>query len=136
MKYDKHHIDIIIKALSEGEGRVRACKAANICYDTFLEWMEQKSEFLEAVKKAEMTGNDKIKDLQKRKIIDSPQWQSGAWWLERKYPEEFGLRQNLIHEGIPQNITFKVTKPENLKKLKKLLKQQDVNGSKNGNMSQ
>lgn len=38
MKYDKEHIDIIINQLNEGNGRVRACKAAGISYETFTVW--------------------------------------------------------------------------------------------------
>jgi ParB-like chromosome segregation protein Spo0J len=30
VKYDKEHRDIIINALADGQGRVRACKAAGI----------------------------------------------------------------------------------------------------------
>ena len=46
MKYDKEHIDKFIAALKEGQGRVRACKTANINYQTFLNWMETKIEFV------------------------------------------------------------------------------------------
>jgi hypothetical protein len=91
MKYDKDHTDIIIKELEEGNGRVRACKAAGINYQTFINWMEdpEKLEFLEAVKKAELSGDDKIKDICKRKIIEDKSWQSGAWWLERNFPDSY-----------------------------------------------
>ena len=54
-----------------------------------MNWMDENLDFLDAVKKAEAKGNDRIKDLQKRKIIEDKSWQSGAWWLERNYPEEF-----------------------------------------------
>ena len=89
MKYDEHHINLITESLANGDGRVRACKIANINYQTFLNWLRDNVEFLELVKKAEDAGNDKIKDLQKRKIIEDKSWQSGAWWLERNYPDEF-----------------------------------------------
>ena len=92
MKYDKFHIDLILNSLKDGEGRVRACKRANISYQTFLDWIEQKIEFSESVKKAELIGNDKIKDICKRKIIEDKSWQSGAWWLERNFPNEFKIR--------------------------------------------
>lgn len=103
MKYDKHHIEIIINSLHDGDGRVRACKKANISYETFTEWMQNKLEFSEAVKKAETTGNDKIKDICKRRIIENETWQSAAWWLERNFPEEFRQRQDVNQSG---NITI------------------------------
>lgn len=97
MKYDKEHIDKILEGLSNGDGRVRSCKAAGISYDTFLAWMNKKVEFAEAVKKAEVVGEDKIKDLAKRGIIEKfmTQWQAAAWWLERNYPEEFKIRTEI-----------------------------------------
>jgi len=95
MKYDKHHTDIIYKALADGLGRVNACKLANIAYDTFIDWMNNKAEFPELVKKAETTGNDKIKDICKRRIIEDKSWQSAAWWLERNYPDQYRLRQDV-----------------------------------------
>jgi hypothetical protein len=102
MKYDKHHIDIIIKSLSEGDGRVRACKKAGIDYQTFLNWLkdEKKVDFFEAVKKAEDYGNDKIKDICKRRIIEDESWQSAAWWLERNYSEIYSLKQELKTKNI------------------------------------
>jgi len=98
MKYDIEHTSKIIEALNNGEGRVRACKIVDIHYSTFIEWMD-KPEFSEQVKKAESTGDDKIKDLQKRKIIEDKSWTSGAWWLERNYPDQY--RQRIEQTGDP-----------------------------------
>ena len=95
MKYGKERVKKITQALCDGQGRVRACKIAGIYYDTFMEWMRSKPEFSEAVKKAEATGNDKIKDICKRRIIEDKSWQSAAWWLERTDPANFGQRNNL-----------------------------------------
>ena len=95
MKYGKERVKKITQALCDGQGRVRACEIAGICYDTFMEWMRSKPEFSEAVKKAEATGNDKIKDICQRRIIEDKSWQSAAWWLERTDPANFGQRNNL-----------------------------------------
>ena len=95
MKYGKERVKKITQALCDGQGRVRACKIAGIRYDTFMEWMRSKPEFSEAVKKAEATGNDKIKDICQRRIIEDKSWQSAAWWLERTDPANFGQRNNL-----------------------------------------
>ena len=95
MKYGKEMVKKITQALCDGQGRVRACKIAGIRYDTFMEWMRSKPEFSEAVKKAEATGNDKIKDICQRRIIEDKSWQSAAWWLERTDPANFGQRNSL-----------------------------------------
>lgn len=99
MKYHKDTIDKVVNTLADGQGRVIACKTANINYQTFLNWLndETKIEFLEAVKKAEEVGNDRLKDLAKRAIIANftKSWQSAAWWLERNHPKEFSIKQNV-----------------------------------------
>lgn len=100
MKYDKEHIDKILEGLTNGDGRVRSCKAAGITHDTFMNWMNEYSDFSDAVKKAEAVGNDRIKDLAKRGIIEKfqTQWTACAWWLERNYPEEFKIRTEVTEK--------------------------------------
>lgn len=113
MKKDTEHIGIILNALSDGKGRVRACKAANISYETFLDWQNPdsprySSEFSESVKKAERDGNDKIKDICKRRIIEDKSWQSAAWWLERNFKGEFALKQEIdLNAKVKFNVTMK-----------------------------
>ena len=109
MKYDKHHIKKIIDALADGQGRVRACKIAGIDYQTFLNWIELHIEFFEQIKKAESIGNDKIKDICKRRIIENTTWQSAAWWLERNFPDEYKMKTEQINKNTNTekiNITY------------------------------
>jgi len=51
MKYNKATIKKIIAALADGQGRVRAVKAAGISFETFCRWMNY-DEFSEQVKKS------------------------------------------------------------------------------------
>lgn len=99
MKYDEDHVNLIISSLENGDGRVRACQVAQIDYQTFLNWMNDpaKIEFLEQVKRAELGGADRIKDLAKRAIISkfAEQWTAAAWWLERNFPEEYRNRTEI-----------------------------------------
>ena len=111
MKFDKHHIDKLMEVINDGGGRVRACKVADISYQTFMTWIRdpQKTEFLETLQKAEDCGNNRIKDLAKSAVISKfdTQWQSAAWWLERKHHSEFGKRQEVgLHSTDPIKIEF------------------------------
>ena len=108
MKYTSRTIKKITDALKDGQGRVRACKLGGITYETFTEWM-LKPEFSELVLKAEDCGNDKIKDLCKRKVIEDKSWQSAAWWLERVYPMEFRMK-NEIDNNLNMTGTMPVIK--------------------------
>jgi hypothetical protein len=99
MKYIPETVNKIIEALADGQGRVGACKMAGITHDTLMNWIEKYSDFSDSIKKAESSGDDKIKDLQKRKIIEDKSWTSGAWWLERNYPDQY--RQRIEQTGDP-----------------------------------
>jgi len=122
MKYGKERVEKITQALSDGQGRVRACKIAGIHYDTFTEWMRRKPEFSEAVKKAEATGNDKIKDICQRRIIEDKSWQSAAWWLERNYPDQYSLKQrhDITSDGKALGLNIVVQDKDTAEELKKL----------------
>jgi hypothetical protein len=112
-KYTEDLVKIIERALQNGNGRVRAVKAAGIDYQTFINWMddESKADFSRRIKKAEKTGNNKIKDMCKRRIIEDTHWQSAAWWLERNFPEEFRNKNFTEHSGeIKQGATIKFIK--------------------------
>jgi hypothetical protein len=87
MKYDKEHTEKIIEALQNGEGRVRACKAAVIDYHTFLDWLNEKKEFSDDVRKSEEQYNyRKINDTQrvyherKSKKATNNQRQKETWY--------------------------------------------------------
>jgi len=101
MKYDKDHIEIILKALSEKKGRVIACKLAGITYETFTKWMEDKIEFSESVKKAEKVGDEYGEEYAKASIFKAMDkyWQAGAWWLERNFPDKYRDKKEINHSG-------------------------------------
>ena len=122
MKYGKEIVEKITQALCDGQGRVRACKLAGIHYDTFMVWMRSKPEFAEAVKKAEATGNDKIKDICQRRIIEDKSWQSAAWWLERNYQDQYSLKQrhDITSDGKVLGLNIVVQDKDTAEELKKL----------------
>lgn len=93
MKYTPETIEKITNAIKRLKGRVNSCKEADIHYDTFCEWMK-KTEFSEAIKKAEKEAKDKGKEIAIMSIFKAMpnQWQAAAWWLERNYPEEYRNR--------------------------------------------
>ena len=95
MKYNKSTVNKIIAALADGQGRVAAVKEAGISFQAFCVWLEKYSEFFERVKKAEEIGYKKIHDVCERRVIEDQSWQSGAWWLERTDPANYGQRNNL-----------------------------------------
>lgn len=117
-KYNKDVVLRLLTALAEGQGRVRACKMAGIAYETFTEWLDNKPEFVDAVKKAEAVGNDKIADICKRRIIEDGSWQSAAWWLERNFPDQYALRSKMEHTiQVPKIVVEDQDQADKIKKL-------------------
>jgi len=57
--------------------------------DTFHTWRNTKPEFSEAVEAARI----KNKQFHIDKITQAKTWQASAWYLERVYREEFGIKK-------------------------------------------
>lgn len=105
MKYTKEIINQICDELRLGQTREDACAYVGIHKDTFYDWLKKKSEFSDAVLKAETECKRRcIGIIQKASITT---WQAAAWWLERKYKNEFSLRSELTGSdgGNPVMIT-------------------------------
>jgi len=96
MKYGKEIIKEICNHIASGLGRVDACELAGIHYDTFTIWMK-KSEFYEAIKKAEVEFKQTL--IGQIKKAGQRQWQANAWLLERKFQDEFVIKQKIEHSG-------------------------------------
>lgn len=106
-KYTQERVDIIIDSIENLKGRYHGAKAAGICYDTFCEWMKTHPEFVESVKGAESAALRKGKEVAIMSIFRAmpKQWQSAAWWLERKFNSQFALRQINENEHRFKNVS-------------------------------
>lgn len=121
---------LVCKTLCEcielGMSYQHSCDCARISYPTFLTWKskaedaiknvvpskrtaEQKKlvQFLEDIKLAEANGIlGNLKNIKKAAAGDmenKPQWQAGAWLLERRHPEQYAktekIDQKTEHSG-------------------------------------
>jgi hypothetical protein len=99
----------LTEALRSGSYRIDACRAAGIHYNTLLAWEKkgesQKSgeyiDFLDALRRAEaeaVVSNVKIIN----KAATGGDWRAAAWFLERKYPNNWArLDKRAIEDMIP-----------------------------------
>jgi transposase len=95
----------IIAALRVGAPIYVAAMHGGIGKSAFNNWMERGrkgdekyAEFLAAIEKAQADAI--IHKLSKIHRASDDEWTAAAWWLERKYPEEFGRRDRLAMEGV------------------------------------
>lgn len=98
-KYNPDTVKKFMSSIEAKTGRVRACKNANIDYQTFLDWINpehsnHRVEFLELLKKTEAMVASENEDYAVLCIISKmkEQWPAAAWWLERTNPEKYGRR--------------------------------------------
>src|SRR5690242_1986668 len=78
----------VLEATRLGATRARAAAAAGIAESLLYDMMAKDVEFLEAVQKAEGERADEALAAIRKAAPDS--WQAAAWYLERRYPAEYG----------------------------------------------
>lgn len=125
-KLSNEIIDALCECIELGMTYRHSCDCATINYDTFCSWRnkaktiretippsKQTAEekrlvsFSDSIKKAEAGGIQKnLKCIRKAADGDAenrPQWQAGAWLLERRHPDEFAklekIDQKTEHSG-------------------------------------
>lgn len=94
----------ILQAIRDGNNRETACALVGINTSTLRRWCQRgraaKSgkfcAFCAEIKQAEA---DAIETAVKGiRTAGAKSWQAFAWWLERKYPQDWGLDRDLITE--------------------------------------
>jgi len=90
MKYNKEMVGKVVEQLAAGMSRLDTCKILQINSDTFYQWMK-KPDFADTVIAAEFKTKQRcIVRIQKATGRD---WKAAAWWLERKFYDEFGRKE-------------------------------------------
>ncbi len=87
-KYTPETVARIVEAIENGATYELAAGYAGITYKTLNEWMNSKSEFCEAIKKAEGAGAMTWLTMIEQATPDD--WHAAAWKLERRYPHMYG----------------------------------------------
>jgi hypothetical protein len=107
MKYCKEKIEELCNYIKSGLSQRDASSLAGIDEDSFCLWKKKHSEFSEALKKAELKNKQRALILIQKAGESS--WQAMAWYLERKYKDEFSLMQKIEHTG---DITIRFDKQD------------------------
>ncbi len=94
-------IATILNAISQGLTQREASILAGISEDTLSLWKKQDSDFSEQMRQKEI--ECKLSHIQNIKKASEKSWQASAWWLERKYKEEFSIK-NKFDVQMTENI--------------------------------
>jgi hypothetical protein len=105
-KYPAEAKKIIDKIKTYGFSRAKACLAAGIHIVTLERWEKEYPDFAECLMRAEIECEEyhlgRIRNSVQGR--DNPDWKSSAWFLARKYPDQYG-------EKIKQDISLLTEKP-------------------------
>lgn len=85
-------IEVILSAISEGLTQREASTLAGISEDTLSLW-KQDSEFSEQIRQKQI--ENKLRHIKVINEASKSHWQASAWWLERKFKEEFSLKSKV-----------------------------------------
>jgi len=88
-KYSPEIVKEICGYIESGLTQKDSQELVGISHQTFHRWLDEHSEFSEAIKKAKI----KNKAYHINKISKDKSWQSSAWYLERVYRDEFGIKK-------------------------------------------
>ena len=103
MKYSKEIVKQICDHICNGSTQKDASYLSNIHIDTFHDWMNNKPEFSESIKKAHAKFKEQLITTVKKASSNS--WQAAAWILERRYKEDYALRvENTGKDGEPLQV--------------------------------
>ena len=81
----------IINAVREGLDLVTCSALADMAYQTFNEWRKADPQFNEQIEKARAEAVlERVQVIRQAATGDAKQWTAAAWWLERRYPRQWG----------------------------------------------
>ena len=99
----------IVQAIATGNTRRHSCAYGGISEDAFSAWLKTKPDFAAAIKKAE--ADAVVRNVAIIEQAARITWQAAAWWLERRYPDDYAKRERLEHSspgGGPVTFTLKI----------------------------
>ncbi len=100
----------IIEAIRGGNYIETAVRYAGVSLSAFYEWQAEFVDFAEAIKRARAEAETRNVTIIQQAA--RTQWQAGAWWLERSFPDRFGRRERLEVSQAPPIDTSRYTADE------------------------
>jgi transposase len=111
MKRGRHTIltpelrEKFMRIIENGNSRRNACDAIGFSESTLYLWLQRAekepgsefSEFSESLKKAEAAAERAAVAVIRSAMTEH--WQAAAWFLERKFPENWGRKEKIEHSG-------------------------------------
>ncbi len=106
----------VVQAISTGNTRDVAAAYAGVGRTTLFQWLAKGRveaqgiyrDFLNAVEKAE--ADAVVVSVALIRTAAQKNWQAAAWWLERRYPDEWGRKDRLSIESLKRTEAEKMAR--------------------------
>ena len=95
----KVQYEILFEAIKYGLNITDSCRKASISKDTYFRKLKRDKKFEDRVEKALIEFKQRLIISIQKAGLDPARWTAHAWMLERKFPDEFGIRQKVEHSG-------------------------------------
>jgi hypothetical protein len=95
---DPQRRETLLNALEAGHTRKSACAHAGLSEDAFARYRAAYPDFADDVLQAEAKAS--IHCVEQILEAGEKHWRALAWWLERRFPEEWGRKSRTIQTGV------------------------------------
>jgi hypothetical protein len=88
----------ILESIEVGMSITDACELAGVNRGSFYVWKNKEGEASKLLRGAELKAKKRNIGLVNKAAVERD-WRAAAWWLERKYPEEYSLKDRRVEKG-------------------------------------
>jgi hypothetical protein len=88
---DSDRLKDILESIEVGMSITDACELSGICRETFYNWKRAEPNAERLLRETALKAKKRNIGLINKHATEGD-WKAAAWWLERKYQEEFSLR--------------------------------------------
>lgn len=105
----------VAESIMNLKGCVAGCKEAGVPYQTYLDWIRKYPELSLIIKNASEVFENKGEEYAVKSVFShmDKQWQAGAWWLERRFPDRYALQnRHDVSGGCELRVKLEYVKPK------------------------
>ncbi len=127
MKYTTENIEAFLTAIRHGMSIKNTCELVGINQDTYFTWMKEHPEFSDKVKRAR--GERTLEALKVIRGAAIKSWQAAAWFLERTFPDQYGLKTQVTNVTPPEEEAARKDRAKRLTRRLNEIVEEQVKGS-------
>lgn len=96
----KENYEVLYQGIKSGLNITSACRNANISTETYHKKYKHDANFRLKIDQALIAFEQMhILNIQKAALSDTSKWTASAWILERRFPEDWAIKQKVEHSG-------------------------------------